>query len=350
VNISQFRCDALVLISDRPDLGTTRINLVPLPMLTSSKAQEWAMSLLNQTRERSEQEWEHADRVFDRFLPNLLKNLRKCVVEPVMNAFGDTLPSLKRVWWCPTGPLAHLPLHATGILPSSRDISHPVMSYTPTLSALIRSRRPRPPPESSGGARILAVGYSDPSGPRPLQKVSGELGIFNQLPSQFTAVKLLEGPTAQCSSVLVALPDHEWAHVACHASQDSVEPCNSHFRLCDGDLKLSSILQMRLERSTFVYLSACEGATGVNHSSDEAIHLAAGLQFAGFRGAIATLWAVRDTLAMDIAQAFYKHLCKNKAQMPSAAYAATALDEAKRELVSRKISPLKLVPYVHIGM
>jgi len=49
-----------------------------------------------------------------------------------------------RIWWCPTGPLAFLPLHAAGIY-SQNETSSPTScisdyagsSYTPTVSALL---------------------------------------------------------------------------------------------------------------------------------------------------------------------------------------------------------------------
>jgi CHAT domain-containing protein len=38
------------------------------------------------------------------------------------------------------------------------------------------------------------------------------------------------------------------------------------------------------------FLSACETAKGDEKSPDEAMHLAATMIFAGFRGVIATMW------------------------------------------------------------
>ncbi|CAG8697403.1 9223_t:CDS:1, partial [Acaulospora colombiana] len=52
----------------------------------------------------------------------------------------DILP---RIWWCATGPLAFLPIHAAGIYdPGSVDSQisdYVISSYTPTLSALLES-------------------------------------------------------------------------------------------------------------------------------------------------------------------------------------------------------------------
>ena len=53
-------------------------------------------------------------------------------------SFTEDLP---RIWWCATGPLAFLPIHAAGIYNNGMaryDISdYAVSSYTPTLNALL---------------------------------------------------------------------------------------------------------------------------------------------------------------------------------------------------------------------
>ena len=56
------------------------------------------------------------------------------------------------MWWCPTGPLTILPIHAaghhadsvSGTTPTKQSVlDRVVSSYAPTLSALIRARQPR---------------------------------------------------------------------------------------------------------------------------------------------------------------------------------------------------------------
>ena len=146
-------------------------------------------------------------------------------------------------------------------------------------------------------------------------------------------------------------PQCDWAHFICHGHQDPLEPFKSYFALRDGKLMLSSITLARLVRGQFAYVSACEGATGVEMFADESVHLASGLQFAGFRGVIAPLWKVRDRLTAEGARTFYKHLCAHADCAPSASYAAVALHKAKRELLeSGRASALDFVPYIHFGI
>jgi CHAT domain-containing protein len=68
--------------------------------------------------------------------------------------------------------------------------------------------------------------------------------------------------------------------------------------LSDGRLKMSRIMH-RLEKDgadkmkntmSLAFLSACETAKGDGKTPDEAMHLAASLLFAGFRGVVATMW------------------------------------------------------------
>jgi CHAT domain len=54
----------------------------------------------------------------------------------------------------------------------------------------------------------------------------------------------------------------------------------------------------------FAFLSACQTATGGLANSDEAINLAAALQYAGWRHVIGTLWSIWDTSAAARGRAF----------------------------------------------
>ena len=58
----------------------------------------------------------------------------------------------------------------------------------------------------------------------------------------------------------------------------------------------------------FAYLSACHTTVGDEESPDEVIHLAAAMQFVGFRSVIGTMWAVGDGETNEITSTFYKHM------------------------------------------
>jgi CHAT domain-containing protein len=89
-------------------------------------------------------------------------------------------------------------------------------------------------------------------------------------------------------------------HFACHGVQDLKHPLDSGLLLTDGRLKVSEIMRRPegkhpsdVKKSmSLAFLSACETAKGDNKMPDEAMHLAATLLFAGFRGVVATMWRV----------------------------------------------------------
>ncbi|MFF3895696.1 hypothetical protein ACFYY3_21425 [Streptomyces sp. NPDC001812] len=72
--------------------------------------------------------------------------------------FADTTERQRcRVWWCPTGPLPLLPVHAAdhhapaGDRPHDEVLERAVSSCMPTLCALIRVRRRSSPPTGRSG-------------------------------------------------------------------------------------------------------------------------------------------------------------------------------------------------------
>jgi CHAT domain-containing protein len=80
------------------------------------------------------------------------------------------------------------------------------------------------------------------------------------------------------------------AHFACHGEQNKRNPLDSSLVLEDGRLKVSQIMQQSTLNASLAFLCACEIAMGHEDLPDEAMHLGATLLFAGFRGAIATMW------------------------------------------------------------
>lgn len=57
----------------------------------------------------------------------------------------------------------------------------------------------------------------------------------------------------------------------------------------DGELNISQIMGQPLPHASLTFLSACDTAVGDEDLTDDAIHLAATMLFAGFRGVVATM-------------------------------------------------------------
>ena len=156
INVSELGCFALIVTG-------TGVQVVDLPDLIPREAFDRADNFLHvQDRARTpggsflEQE---CDRhlIFD-----ILGWLWETVAEPVLKSLGHTQPGgidhpSPRVWWCPTGPLTSMPVHAAGkysrtgtrpTSPADTVSGRVVSSYIPTLGALhrelTRSTRPSP--------------------------------------------------------------------------------------------------------------------------------------------------------------------------------------------------------------
>ncbi|KAJ6529165.1 CHAT domain-containing protein [Mycena vulgaris] len=291
----------------------------------------------------------------------LLELLWTDVVKPVfifLNLKKSTQPH--RVWWCPTGPFASLPIHAAGIYTEdSTDCvtDYIVSSYTPTLTALLE-----PPIQPLVSFKMTAV--IEPNAPNcsPLPGTKQELAkILNRVPNQWLT-SLLRTTRME---VIKSLQESSIVHFACHGLQDSENPLDSSLMLSDGRLKVSQIMRGREsgysegsgKPMSLAFLSACETAKGDNSTPDEAMHLAATFLFAGFRGVVATMWSIEDQDGPKIADAFYEHLFKDCSPdsvppvLPDLTKAAEALHIAIEKL--RKEPGMTFrhwVPFVHYGL
>ncbi|KAF9228122.1 hypothetical protein BS17DRAFT_773101 [Gyrodon lividus] len=76
----------------------------------------------------------------------------------------------------------------------------------------------------------------------------------------------------------------------------------------NGPLTLLRIIQARFDNSEFAFLFACHTAVGDKSTPNEVIHLAAAMQFAGFKSVIGTMWGVDDAFVHHIVTAFYRNV------------------------------------------
>lgn len=81
---------------------------------------------------------------------------------------------------------------------------------------------------------------------------------------------------------------------------------------------------------------------------DEAMHLAAGMMFAGFRSVIATSWSIADKDAPEVTREFYEYLMQ-KDSIPLATDTAEALHMAVHFLRESGVSAQRWVPFIHLG-
>ncbi|KAF9036311.1 CHAT domain-containing protein [Panaeolus papilionaceus] len=255
-----------------------------------------------------------------------------------------------RIWWCPTGALAFLPIHAAGPYedeqPNLPDLL--ACSYTPTLRSLIRASKSETQPFD-----LLAVGLSETPGHCPLPGSEKEIKAIREqlegLPDASEKMTVLLNEDATVYKASKAILEKTWLHFACHADQDDVYPFNSCFFLHDNPLSLSKLMRLDLTHVQFAMLSACLTSAGDVALPDESIHLAGGIQFAGARSVVATMWSVADAAALRATKALYRHLMKD-GEDPDPTQAAKALQLTLWDMEKSKVPLAFRVPFIHTGI
>jgi hypothetical protein len=276
------------------------------------------------------------------------------------------LGSRPRLWWCPVGPFAELPLHAAGAYRGTRQdclANYVVSSYTPTLSALINAQSAATIDRPQDESNILLVSVPDAPGLPSLPNAQVEADRVRDI-MHSASLTTLSGNQACLESILKALPDVSVLHLASHGQQSQDNPLTSGFVLRDGRLTLKRLMELHLPHAELAYLSACETASTDEYQPDEAINLAATMLFVGFKSVIATMWCVpcKDKLEMTlnftirsmddldgpfIAERVYRAVFRDgKLDLNAVPH---ALDRAVKELRDSGAHPSRWATYVHIG-
>ncbi|KAN0082482.1 CHAT domain containing protein [Tylopilus felleus] len=333
VNASQYSCDALVVLLDQ---GPVHIPL----RITQAGARDLSMELQTLTA-RARKVDVRTD------LAAFLRKLWDQIVSPIVDFLHTILQPGSRIWWCPTAEFSLLPLHAASpYRKGQRGLSDLyISSYTPTLSALIRAQQLGSPVVVNDGPRIVAIGQANAVGESELFSVSSELANVGQCVDGLATFTQIEGPDSCISRVAEELRQTQWVHLACHGIPNRKRPFESAFALHDGRFTIERIIQCDLENPEFAYLSACHTTVGDEESPDQVIHLAAAMQFSGFRSVIGTMWAVDDGHMNQITSTFYKHMVNESGRLDHtrAAYALNKTMKSVNVLLDQRIL------YIHLG-
>lgn len=351
LNVSRWRSDALIVT-------TNGVRAIPLPDLTLEDAHERmrrhlaALEAYERSVEAAEaaqtalaggsgehalisgayraaRERAAASTACERELVETCGWLWDAAVAPVVAELHlENADQPPRMWWCPTGPLALLPVHAAG-----RDdmwlADLAVSSYTPTVRALLEARRPRP---TSARNRFLVV---------------------SALPGDPATSKLLAGadghdvvPCDTVEDARAALPGSAFVHFDCHADQNLQDPAQGGLRLSDGILRVFDLATLPLD-GEYAALAACKTAVGGTSLLDESITLAAALHYTGFRHVIGTLWSLSDQAAVAVFEQVYRELTGTGRFVPDGA--ARALSRATTLLRRAGARIHTWAPLIHIG-
>ncbi|KAG8837358.1 hypothetical protein FRC18_009412 [Serendipita sp. 400] len=350
INVSKIRCDALALV-----YGADEVIHIPLPGFTSEKITQLKAefnSILKSSgvrmrAVRDEEVEVGGDEGCKRTLAELWDHLVKPVLGSLAFSHGpDTLP---RIWWCVTGQLAFLPIHAAGVYhteDSSQQIQdYAISSYAPTISALLEQANP---PARRPFRHVSAVEPS--SGASYIPNTERELEcIQRRLHNRDYVVLRKAGATKE--RVMKAMKECNWLHLACHGIQNAKNATKSGLLLHGGKLTLEEIIRLSLPHAEFAFLSACQTMTGDEELSDEAVHIAGAMSLAGYRSVVATMWSIEDALAPKVTDAFYARLLLD-GERPDNRKAAEALHFSVKKLreEEKDIRMLSWLPFVHLGI
>ncbi|KAG8814395.1 hypothetical protein FRC19_001779 [Serendipita sp. 401] len=276
VNVSIVQCDALALID-----GVDEAIHIPLPDLTPKRVNQLQIefnALLKSSgvRQRAVRD-EEVEVGGDEGCKKILAELWDHLVKPVLDslAFSSDPDTLPRMWWCVTGPLAFLPIHAAGVYDTEYSTekiqNYAISSYTPTISSLL---------EQSGAPihkpfrHLSAIEPS--SGLSYIPNTEKELEYIRHRLQNRDYVVLYKADATK-ERVMKEMWDCNWLHLACHGTQNATNPIKSALLLHDGKLTLEEIIRLDLPHAEFAFLSACQTMTGDESLSDEAVHIAGGM-------------------------------------------------------------------------
>ncbi|QLH25940.1 CHAT domain-containing protein [Streptomyces sp. Rer75] len=340
VNVSQLRCDALALTP-------AGVRHIPLPDLTLQDVVEWVDVFVGAL--------DVGQSVANEVLETILGRLWDTIAEPVLTTLEFTRSpgrhgTWPRLWWAPVGPLSYLPLHAAGHHDTEgRSVLDRVISpYTPTLRALTHLRGRRRTGERAARHRPLVVSMPRTPGAADLPGARDEAGLLAGLLPDATS---LTGPEATRDQVDAALREATWAHFACHAQSRFDDPSSSLLLLHDHQDKpfdVRHLSALRLPFAELAYLSACGTSRPGRHMTDEAVHISAAFQLAGFPHVIGTLWTIKDRAAPKMARAIYTDLLHRPQHDRDIAQVVHRAAHRMRQAYPRL--PLMWAAHLHVGL
>ncbi|KAF3279141.1 hypothetical protein TWF970_004247 [Orbilia oligospora] len=310
INISQYRCDALLVEQQT-------IRSLPLPTLLQKdieKHAEFMQSIRSAHRLCS-------DTLRQMF--QMLEWLWDAAVGPILDSLGLSSPPVDedgewpRIWWIPTGQLSLLPLHAAGYHhPGSTKttLDRVVSSYTSSIKALLYGRQNSQTMTKFTPGKTLLVSMDQTPKQSDLPYAAEEVKMLQGLlPTRLTTETIkLEQPNKQ--DVLDHLEDCTIFHYAGHGESNSLEPEKSSLLINDwqtNPLTVEHLTELNFRQKSsapwLAYLSACSTSdSNAEKLHDESINLVTACQLAGFQHVVGSLWEISDKHSVTAAEEVYK--------------------------------------------
>jgi tetratricopeptide (TPR) repeat protein len=346
INISRWRCDALLLAHDG-------ITPVALEDLTEEQVVGQAARYLLALQEFERSRHTSTDRLsLEMAITTTLEWLWDHVAGPVLDALGHvSTPTGRwpRLWWCPTGALTILPIHAAGHHHTTDTVlDRVVSSYTPTLRALARARDRG---EAAQPAKILIVAVPDTPRQGRLPGAADERDLLTTWFARHSRT-VLSDIEATRDNVMAHIGRHRWLHASCHGTQNLADPATGgllpHDWATAGLITVTDLIDPANIGGEFAFLSACKTATSGVTNPDEAINLATAMQHAGWRHVIGTLWSIWDDSATTVTRDLYPQLLRDgHLDLSTVAHALHHTIRAMRD--GDRARPSVWAPFIHTG-
>ncbi|GAA3752546.1 CHAT domain-containing protein [Micromonospora maritima] len=347
VNVAERRSDALVVAAGD-------VTVVPLPGVTPAEVAARTAQFLvavavltGQAPPLAEPEASRRVVAARAAVGRTLDWLWRTVAAPVLDVAAPAAGpgEWPRLWWCPTGLLTLLPVHAAAPLDGGPGVLDRVVpSYTASLRALARARRAVPDVPTPVD-RALVVSLPHTPGLPDLPGAAREARIVrDHLPYGGT----LSGASATPDALLAALPGQPLVHLSCHGRQDLGDPLGGHLALSGGPLRVRDLWRPSAGAAALAVLSACETAQGGAALPDEVLTLGTAFQLAGFRQVVGALWPISDPVSVQLCADLYDALAVPGGVDPDRA--AVALHHAVRGLRAALPGRADLwAAYAHLG-
>lgn len=213
----------------------------------------------------------------------------------------------------PAGPAAILPWAAATVSRPTDLQPTPIsellnISVAPSAAAaFLGQQRAADRVNDAVRGRLLVVADPERPGTPPL---AGARYEAQRIEAAFPArVAVLAGSAARTDAVLDQLPACWVAHLACHGTNDVLEPEAMRLLLSDGDITLDRLLQLPELRARLVVLSACQtGHVDIVRASDEMLGMPLAFIDAGACTVVSTLWRIDDRVTAMLIGRLYEEL------------------------------------------
>ena len=340
INHCKWRSDVIIVLHD------SLPSHIPLPSNFFGRANQLKDLLLTTREECGLNSGRYEDA-----LASVLAELYTLIGQPVIKKLTELgILAQSRVWWCPTSVFGYLPLHAMGPIPSDGgDLLYfsdlYISSYTPTLSALITSRKPDSDTQTPTQPTLLVAQPSpSPPGAWPDAQAIRDLDL---------QVTSLGQGNATPAAVLDGLQHHQFACIAYNGELSTGSPFEASIRIPSGEyLTLLDFVRSRHPAGEFALLPGSHTAELTEGSiPDEALHLSAAVQYSGYRSVIGTLWGM-DSVddGRDLAKEVLLSIFSGNGGEPYYERSARALRDAVQQIRMRcNLSLVRWVGYVHYG-